>query len=609
MCRYILNIWFNRLVKAIFILVLALIISCGSKTFAGYLEAIKDIFDKPVEFSEADRKELNEWLQENAIKFKTVQVGTGYDDLQPLKKVIGDARIVSLGEAAHMNRDFYQMKHRIVEFLVNEMGFNVIAIEGTFAGGMELNEYIQTGKGDPQRALGALSYPAWNTEEILDMVVWMREYNATHENKIKFYGFDVKPACGSAKVVYDYLQKTGAIDEYDQLLSRMMNPWIMSRLTDEFKKDPSGINVKLKNLVEHMETISPDSVSNDIKEWELAIQHARVLRQYVNFYSKSSISQATEFRDKSMAENVRWIMDYEPGAKAILWAANPHISKFPSSGTMGCCLSDIYGDDIVIIGMLRNRKFASEQEKADGANYPIDIGGRREGTLEDTLGRAGLQNALVDFRFLPEGLVSDYFNSPISGNAGINIEYPLAYDAVIFIESTLDAISLEAGNIRRFNILDKPSNLDFEIIEDGRPKGWIRQAGQSRVEYDVIPMREEPYHGELCCMIKRRPGRAFHGAFGNVGQVIDASNLSDGSLQFNAAVRVEDGKGYLWLSVEHFNGPAVFQEKMICSDEWQEYSLQIEIPQKAKKLIYGLAFVGEGAAFIDNVELKNITAK
>lgn len=65
--------------------------------------------------------------------------------MQPLKGMIGDARIVALGEAAHMNRDFYRVKHRMVEFLVNEMDFTVFAIEATFAGALELNDYILTG--------------------------------------------------------------------------------------------------------------------------------------------------------------------------------------------------------------------------------------------------------------------------------------------------------------------------------------------------------------------------------------------------------------------------------------------------------------------------------
>jgi hypothetical protein len=119
----------------------------------------------------------------------------------------------------------------MIEFLVEEMDFTVFAIEATFAGALELNDYVLTGDGDPQRALASLIYPAWNTEEVLALVNWMREYNATHEKKVKFYGFDNKPATGSAKTVYRYLRKTNGTNDYDQVLSSTMNHWTAGQLT------------------------------------------------------------------------------------------------------------------------------------------------------------------------------------------------------------------------------------------------------------------------------------------------------------------------------------------------------------------------------------------
>ena len=50
----------------------------------------------------------------------------------PLKKIIGEARIVALGEATHGTHEFFQMKHRMLEFLVEEMGFNTFAMEAAW---------------------------------------------------------------------------------------------------------------------------------------------------------------------------------------------------------------------------------------------------------------------------------------------------------------------------------------------------------------------------------------------------------------------------------------------------------------------------------------------
>ena len=52
-----------------------------------------------------------DWIKNNAIPFKTVKAERGFEDLAPLKELIGDARIVSLGEsktaeAAHSEHSF-----------------------------------------------------------------------------------------------------------------------------------------------------------------------------------------------------------------------------------------------------------------------------------------------------------------------------------------------------------------------------------------------------------------------------------------------------------------------------------------------------------------------
>lgn len=51
--------------------------------------------------------------------------------MQPLKKVVGDARIVALGEATHGSREFFQLKHRMLEFLATLMGFTIFTIEAS----------------------------------------------------------------------------------------------------------------------------------------------------------------------------------------------------------------------------------------------------------------------------------------------------------------------------------------------------------------------------------------------------------------------------------------------------------------------------------------------
>ena len=60
---------------------------------------------------------ITKWLAKNAIPLHSIKTGSGFADLQPLKKVFQDVRVVGLGEATHGTREFFQFKHRMVEFL------------------------------------------------------------------------------------------------------------------------------------------------------------------------------------------------------------------------------------------------------------------------------------------------------------------------------------------------------------------------------------------------------------------------------------------------------------------------------------------------------------
>jgi erythromycin esterase len=563
-------------------------------------------FSKPVELSAEETAELHTWLKENAIHLNTIEAGSGFDDMQPLKAMIGNARIVALGEATHCNGSFSRAKHRMVEFLVNEMDFTVFAIEAPFAGALELNDYILTGEGDPERALGALVYAAWNTEEILDMVKWMRQYNSTHEKKIKFYGFDVRVAGGSAKAIYNYLRKTNGTNDYDKLLSYIVNPWTARQFIQSPKEEKYRAKEEIESLLTYLENKEPvidqktpsEQKIQEHRRWSLIVQHARVLLQYVEFRGLlPNRSKSTDFRDKGMAENVRWLVDYEKGAKIILWAANAHISAMPFSGCMGAHLRRTYGEDMVVIGLLSNRGVTESPENSDVTPLTNDS------SVKATLAQAGLDIAIVDLRSLPKGAVSKYFNSPRKTGSIANL-LPSSYDAILFIESTVGAIQAKGGSLRGpVERLARPSNLDFEEIEDGRLKDWQIQSGQSRVEYQTTDSHEQPYKGNTCGMIKRNPGRPFGESLGNIRQFLKADDFRGETIEFTAAVRAINGTAYLWLSIDARNAPTIFKQQVIASDKWQKYSISAEVPQEAFRISYGLAYVGEGSAFIDDISI------
>ena len=135
---------------------------------------------------------VQSWIVQNAVPLKTVDPQSPLDDLQPLRQMISNASIVGLGEATHGSHEFFTMKHRLLEFLVEKMGFTMFAMEGSWSAGEQINTYVLTGQGDAANVLQQFHFWTWNTQEVLAMLKWMRAYNSDshHLQKISFAGFD-----------------------------------------------------------------------------------------------------------------------------------------------------------------------------------------------------------------------------------------------------------------------------------------------------------------------------------------------------------------------------------------------------------------------------------
>ena len=169
------------------------------------------------------------WLAANAVRLNTVEARNGFVDMQPLKKMIGNARIVSLGEATHGSREFFQLKHRMLEFLATEKGFTIFSIEANMPEAYRLNDYVLNGKGDPATLIKGMYFWTWSTEEVLDMVQWMREFNKSGKGRVEFTGFDMQTPNVAATNVSEFV--AGVDQDYTATIRRGI---------DQIKKSGAG---------------------------------------------------------------------------------------------------------------------------------------------------------------------------------------------------------------------------------------------------------------------------------------------------------------------------------------------------------------------------------
>jgi erythromycin esterase len=289
-------------------------------------------------FFPAANPETVTWVKNASFAFATDDPVVPATDLDPLRNMVGNASIVALGEATHGTREFFRMKHRMLEWLVRNMGFSYFGIEATLPEAVNVDHYVQTGEGNPARLLSQLRFWTWNTREVLDMIEWMRSWNAAgNMPKVHFVGFDMQ----FAGVAID------SVTSFVSYMDQQAGATVKAAYTciDQFRDPPGSYNPSstrygaqtpvfkdaCRASIRSVDTLlaqrEAEWTASEGREKVLLVRRmARVINQWEELFNGTP--STVNVRDRSMAENVAWWHDtYAPGAKMVLWAHNLHISR------------------------------------------------------------------------------------------------------------------------------------------------------------------------------------------------------------------------------------------------------------------------------------------
>ncbi len=385
------------------------------------------------------------WLKENIRPFDTEEPGSGFSDLTFLKNYIGLAHIVSLGEGTHGTREFFKMKHRIIEFLANEMDFTIFAIEANMPECRAINNYVLYGEGDARKALDGIYFWTWNTQEVLDMIEWMRDFNASGKGKMQFLGFDMQYPDSAMRFVERFVAEVdpefidsvrASYDTIRTIVDDHRKSYRDSNINPDYESWKEKAQNILNHLIHHREIYV---LTRDPMEVDWIIQDARVVLQ----------AASSTLRDQSMAENVDWILEHSaPGTKIVLWAHNGHVNKRP--GWMGSYLSARHGTDMVVFGFCFHEgtyTAVGDQGLSTYGTSPSDVG-----SVEYAFHRTGYPRFMLDLRLAsPDNPNSSWLTKPIDfrsiGALAMNYAFYQTkvsdnFDFLIFFDQTHPSVLL-----------------------------------------------------------------------------------------------------------------------------------------------------------------------
>ena len=286
-------------------------------------------------------------LASHKIK-EVVDAAVPFDQIE----IPDSAQIVGLGEASHGSKEFQKSKLEVLQMLVEKKDYRAIAIEADFGDCLAANAYVQGGDGDAREIVNNMSFVIYHTEEMANILEWMRQYNSSvsEDKRLRFYGFDMQNPEQGIKFLTDYLGKNGITGTDLTATNNYVDENRTEPLTDEQRAQVKNEMAQVKKAVE--------DAAGENRDFDTicALKVTDKVCTTIDYGMQDS-QEMSDFRDAAMADNVSWILDLEKeigSGKIMLAGHDGHIAKKGQSAfmkvTMGGVLKEKYGDAYYSLG-------------------------------------------------------------------------------------------------------------------------------------------------------------------------------------------------------------------------------------------------------------------
>ncbi len=362
-----------------------------------------------------------------AVSAAAVDAPDGIPPAEVLDALIGDARIVLIGESSHGTHEFYAARAEITKWLIEHKGFTAVAAEADWPDAYRVNRYVR-GQGDDVSAEGALSgferFPGWmwRNDVVRDFVTWLREHNGrATEHRVGFYGLDLYSLHRSMDEVITYLE---GVDPAAAARARARYACFDHATADDgqaygyaaaFGAGPSCEREAVAQLVEvHRDAISYLRHDGLVAEDELfcAQQNAQTVRNAEEYYRAMFSGRVTSWnlRDRHMAQTLDALLSHldrhrgiggQP-ARIVVWAHNSHVgdaraTEVGADGqlTLGQLVRQRHGADSRLIGFSTYRGTVTAADEWGGVAHRKTVRPALPGSIEELFHETGKEAFFV----------------------------------------------------------------------------------------------------------------------------------------------------------------------------------------------------------------------
>lgn len=275
-------------------------------------------------------------------------------------------RVVALGEASHGAAATFELKRKVISYLIEKGELGVVALEMPVAAAEIVDDYVSGRTADRKRAIRALVFPAWQTEEFVTLIDGLRAHNQRAEHPVLFAGIDVQ-------------QPHLAFQRLDA---------VWSHGSDTLR----GLAEKISSEALPDETIAElDRLRAEVKLTSAELEYVRLIDAGLRLDRPALGGRSRSFH---LADEVLRLAG-STNRQIVVWADNTHVTK--ATGAMGYVLAQNLEGEYGVIGFT----FGSGMYSAYGPELHYDAEPAYPGTHEQLFLQAELDDSLIDLTDLP----------------------------------------------------------------------------------------------------------------------------------------------------------------------------------------------------------------
>lgn len=293
-----------------------------------------------INFCFSQNKEIINWLNENAYSIENCSFNT--DINLPENKISANfinAKVFGFGEATHHSKEFIQLKAKFFKYLVENQNVKIFVLEESFGACYFVNEYINGKDGDLKVILSNFKQAIWKTQDLYDLINWMKSYNELKPagEKIQFFGNDCMFNYGLVSIIDKIILGNEIL--LNPMQKELLKFYEKELFSYDNKEVLKGNAIEIAKLKEYLITKTHNS---DLKNAFTALEQ----------FNEILIDYNQRVRDKNMAACVINLQS-ELNSKVFICAHNVHVNKTnveKNIPSMGKLLFEHFKDFYFVVG-------------------------------------------------------------------------------------------------------------------------------------------------------------------------------------------------------------------------------------------------------------------